>query len=182
MHHKTAFPLVVVSWVLACFPANPTVAQSTERIGGSWFASEGTIGLVLQKGDSHPYFLFGRCNKLRRHVDLNLEIEPKLFGDAIAREDYIIMRWGDQRSKVDSFVEGISLNEAGRYVWSLSLTANPKLVNFWLEASRLELTVGVRQRDMFKARQNYVLPDEDRQAAISSFIRSCFSDEPPVLR
>ena len=39
-----------------------------------------------------------------------------------------------------------------------------------------------RVKDTFKARQTYLLPDEDRQAALSSFIRFCFSDVAPALR
>jgi len=182
MRIKMGLWLVIVSSVFVHFSAMPAVAQSTQRIGGSWFATEGKIGLVLKKGDFHPYFIYGECEKPRRQVRLNLEIEPKLFGDAVAREEYIVVRWGNENSKVDSIVEGIFLNEGGRYAWSPFLMAGMGTVNFWLHASRLEFTVGVREKDTFKARQTYLLPDEDRQAALSSFIRFCFSDVAPALR
>src|SRR5262249_61710429 len=106
--------LVIVSSVFVHFSAMLAVAQSTQRIGGSWFATEGKIGLVLKKGDFHPYFMYGECEKPRRQVRLNLEIEPKLFGDAVAREEYIVVRWGNEK---------IFLNEAGRYTWSPFLMA-----------------------------------------------------------
>jgi len=48
--------------------------------------------------------MYGECEKPHRRVRLNLEIEPKLFADAAAREDYIIVRWGNGSSNVDSIV------------------------------------------------------------------------------
>ena len=96
MHIKVGIWLAIISWGVAHFSAMSAVAQSTQRILGSWFASEGKIGLVLKKGDLHPYFLHGECEKPRRQVRLNLEIEPKLFGDAVAREEYIVVRWGNE--------------------------------------------------------------------------------------
>jgi hypothetical protein len=182
MNKRAGIQFAMISWALAWFPATAAVAQSTERIGGSWFASEDKVGLVLKKGDLHPYFMYGECEKLRHQVRLNLEVEPKLFGDAVAREEYIIVRWGNGSSNVGSIVEGIFLNEAGRYVWSPFLTAGLETVNFWLHASQLEFTVGVREKDAFKARQTYILPGEDRQLALNSFIRFCFGDVTPARR
>jgi hypothetical protein len=182
MKKRAGIQFAMICWALACFPVTTAVAQSTERIGGSWFANEDKVGLVLKKGDLHPYFMYGECEKPHRRVRVNLEIEPKLFADAVAREDYIIVRWGNGSSNVDSFVEGIFLNEAGRYVWSPFVVADLETVNFWLHASQLELTVGVREKDGFKARQNYILPGEDRQWALNSFIRFCFGDVTPPRR
>jgi hypothetical protein len=182
MKKESGVQFAMICWALACFPATAAVGQPTERIGGSWFASEDKVGLVLRKGDFHPYFMHGECEKPHRRARLNLEIEPKLFGDAVAREEYIIVRWGNGSSNADSIVEGIFLNEAGRYVWSPFLAANLETVNFWLHASQLELTVGVREKDVFKARQTYILPDEDRQSALNSFIRFRFGDAIPPRR
>jgi hypothetical protein len=182
MRKRPGIQFAMLYWALACFPATAAVAQSTERIGGSWFATEDKVGLVLSKGDFHPYFLYGECEKPHRRLRLNLEIEPKLFGDAVAREEYIIVRWGNGTSNVDSMVEGIFLNEAGRYVWSPFLTAGLETINFWLHASQLEFTVGFREQDVFKARQTYILPGEDRESALNSFIRSCFGDITPARR
>jgi hypothetical protein len=176
MEKRAGIQLAIISWLLACLPATAAVAQSTQRIGGSWFATDGKMGLVLKKGDAHPYFLYGECEKAHRHVRLQLEIEPKLLGDAIAREEYIVVRWSDRGSKVDSIVDRVFLNEVGKYGWSPSLTANLETVSFWLRASRLELTIGVREKNVFNARQTYLLPDEDRETALSSLIRFCFSD------
>jgi hypothetical protein len=164
----------VIAWVAAHFAGTAVLAQSTQKIPGSWIVNDGKIGLVLQKDDNHPYFLYGDCGKSGRDVRLNLEVEPKLFGDAITKEEYILVRWDDGTTKVDSIVEGVFLNEAGPYGWSPFFTVNSKMIDFWLRASRLELTVGVRQKDLFQARQNYLLPDENRREALASFMQSCF--------
>jgi hypothetical protein len=172
--------------VVACVSAHSAgmavFAQSAQRVSGSWFANEGKVGLVFQKGDFHPYFLYGDCEKPRREVRLNLEIEPKLFADAIAKEEYIIVRWGDGSTNLDSIVEEIFLNEAGRYGWSPRLTANQEIIDFWLRAARLELTVGARKKGMFSARQSYLLPSENRREAVASFMQSCFGAVSPNTR
>jgi hypothetical protein len=172
--------------VVACVSAHTAgmvvFAQSAQRVSGSWSASEGKVGLVLQKGDNHPYFLYGHCQKPGREVRLNLEIEPKLFGDAIAKEEYIIVRWSDGTTNVDSIVERIFLNEAGQYGWSPSLTVGQQTIDFWLRAGRLELTVGVREKDGFNARQSYLLPNENRREAVASFMQSCFGAVSPNAR
>src|SRR5262245_38983492 len=104
MHVRLGIWCAVVAFVSA-YPAGMVVlAQSAQRVSGSWFASEGKVGLVFQKGDNHPYFLYGHCEKPGREARVNVEIEPKLFGDAIATEKYIIIRWGDGTTNVDSIV------------------------------------------------------------------------------
>jgi hypothetical protein len=182
MSSKLGICCAVVACVSAHSAGMVVFAQSAQRVSGSWFASEGKVGLVFQKGDYHPYFLYGRCEKPGREVRLNLEVEPKLFGDAIAKEKYIIVRWGDGTTNVDSMVEEIFLNEAGRYVWSPSLTVGRETIDLWLRAGRLELTVGVREKNVFNARQSYLLPDENRREAVASFMQSCFGAESPNSR
>jgi hypothetical protein len=182
MNKRAGVQFAIVSWALACLPATATVAQSTQKVGGSWFTNEERIGLVLEKDGLHPYFMYGECERPRRQVRLNLEIEPKLFGDAVAREQYIIVWWSNGTSKIDSAVEAILLNEAGPYGWSPSLTVGLATVNFWLHAPQLEFTIGVREDGVFKPRQTYLLPNENRQAALSSFIRFCFGDASPAPR
>jgi hypothetical protein len=182
MHIRIGIWWAIIPWMLAHVPAMSAAAQSTQAISGSWFANEGKIGLVLKKGDLHPYFLYGECEQPRHQIRLNLEVEPKLFADAVARGEYIVVRWGNGTSKLVSIVEGIFLNEAGQYGWSPFLMANLEIVNFWLRAPQLEFTLGVREKDVFNARQTYLLPDEDRQATLNSFIRFCFGDVTPTLR
>jgi hypothetical protein len=182
MNKRAGIQFAIVSWAIACFPATATVAQSTQKVGGSWFTNEEKVGLVLRKDELHPYFMYGECERPRHWVRLILEIEPKLFGDAVTREQYIIVRWSNGTSKIDLSVEEIHLNEAGRYGWSPSLTAGLEVVNFWLQAPQLEFAIGVREKDVFKARQSYLLPNENRQAALSSFIRFCFGDATPAPR
>jgi hypothetical protein len=126
--------------------------------------------------------MYGECERPRHWVRLTLEIEPKLFGDAVTKEQYIIVRWSNGTSKIDLSVAEILLNEAGRYGGSPSLPAGREVVKFWLQAPQLEFTIGVREKDVFKARQTYLLPDENRQAALSSFIRFCFDDATPAPR
>jgi hypothetical protein len=172
--------------VVACVSAHSAgmavFAQSAQRVSGSWFANEGQVGLVFQKDDNHPYFLYGHCDKPRREVRLNLEIEPKLFGHAITKDEYIIVRWGNGTTNVDSIVEEIILNEAEPYGWSPRLTANQEIIDFWLRAARLELTVGARKKGVFSARQNYLLPSENRREAVASFMQSCFGAVSPNSR
>jgi hypothetical protein len=182
MRLKTGIWCAIVAWVSVPFAGTAVLAQSPQKISGSWFVSDGKIGLVLQKDDNHPYFLYGDCEKSGRDARLNLEVEPKLFGDAVAKEQYILVRWGDGSTTVDSIVEGIFLNEAGRYGWSPFFTVNSEMIDFWLRASRLELTVGVREKDVFKARQSYRLPDENRREALASFMKSCFGGVLPNPR
>jgi hypothetical protein len=79
MHIRIGIWLAIIPWMLAHVPAMSAAAQSTQAISGSWFANEGKIGLVLKKGDLHPYFLYGECEKPRHQVRLNLEVEPKLL-------------------------------------------------------------------------------------------------------
>ena len=62
------------------------LAQSPQKLPGSWFAGGEKFGLVFEKNDGHPYFAYGNCDKQRSRprARLNLEIDPKLFGDAVA--------------------------------------------------------------------------------------------------
>jgi hypothetical protein len=152
-------------------------AQSPQKLPGSWFAGGEKFGLVFEKNDNHPYFAYGDCDRQRSRprVRLNLEIDPKLFGDAIAAGRYIIVRWADDRSKGDLIVDGLNLIEDGPYLWSLLLTVSLETLDQWRTASHLQLTIGVREPDGsgLKSRHSYIMPDDDRQKALASFIRSC---------
>jgi hypothetical protein len=140
--------------------------------------------LVFNKNDGEPYFAYGTCDRPTpggRLARLNLDkIDPKLFSDAVATEKYIIVRWTDGRAPGDLFVDGLSLNESGGYLWSLSLAVDLKTLDQWRAASRLQLTLGVRESNGsgLKWRQSYVMPDDNRHRALATFIRSCSDGQP----
>ena len=152
-------------------------AQSPQKLPGSWVAGDERFGLVFEKNDGHPYFAYGNCDRQgsRAQARLNLEIDQKLFGDVIATRKYIIVRWIGDRSKGDLIVEGLTLIEDGPQMWVPWFMASLETLDQWRAASRVELTIGVREADGtgFESRHRYVLPDDNRQTALASFIRSC---------
>jgi hypothetical protein len=87
------------------------------------------------------------------------------------------VRWSDGGGSAgDLIVDHLSLNEFGPYLWPLSITLNREDLERWRTAPHLDLTVSVREAhgvDLVP-RQTYVLPDDDRQDALTSFIQSCF--------
>jgi hypothetical protein len=152
-------------------------AQSLQKLPGSWFASEDKFGLLFEKSDGELYFAFGRCDRTGAHAQarLDLDIDPKIFGDAISSGKYIVVRWRNDGSE-DLIVDKLMLNESGSVsLWSLSLAADLKTIGLWGEAQHLELTIGVRGTDGrgYVARQGYLLPDENRKKGLASFVRSC---------
>jgi hypothetical protein len=167
--------------LLAQGSATAAIAQSPQKVPGSWYAADNKFGLVAEKGDHHPHLAYGECDRRQLHprARLTLEIDPKFFGDAITASKYVIVRWNDDHSKGDLIADEVSLNEAGPYLWSLAMMINLDTLNHWLSSSYLVLTIGVREPDGsgFRSRHSYVMPEDNRQLALASFIRSCFDGQ-----
>ena len=181
MNRKLRFRFLLLA-LIACTIVTAGSARSTERVSGSWFANERLFGLVFQKTDIHPYFLYGNCETSPPSARVNLEVDPKLFGDAVTNGEYIIVQWTDGSSKADLYVEAIVLNEAGQHGWTPFVRVEVETLRLWASAPRLELTLGVRAKDGFKARQSYLLPNEGRTPVLNSFIQSCFAAQPAEVR
>ena len=156
-------------------------AQPSQKVLGSWFAGDDRFGLIVNKNDAEPSFAYGDCDrqKSRPQASLNLRIDPKQFGDAIAMGKYIIVRWTNNQAQGNLFVEGLRLNESGQYLWSLLLDVELETLDQWREASHLQLTLGLREADGpgFTWRRRYLMPDDNRQKALASFIQSCTGGE-----
>ncbi len=167
--------------MLAQGSAASAIAQSPQKLPGSWYAADNKFGWVIEKGDDEPHFAYGECDRRQLHprAKLTLEIDPKLFGDAITAGKYVIVRWADDRSTGDLIADGVGLNEVGPYLWSLLMMVNLDTLNHWLSSSYLVLTIGVRELDGsgFRSRHSYIMPEDNRQKALASFIRSCFKGQ-----
>ena len=181
MSRMTKLRHALFAILLAQGSAASAIAQSPQKLPGSWYAADNKFGLVVEKGDGEPHFAYGECDRRQLHprAKLTLEIDPKFFGDAITASKYVIVRWADDRSKGDLIADGISLNEAGPFLWSLLMTINLDTLNHWLSSSYLVLTIGVREPDGsgFRSTHSYIMPEENRQKALASFIRSCFEGQ-----
>ncbi len=88
---------------------------------------------------------------------------------------YIVVRWTNSQAQGNLFVEGLRLKERGQYLRSLPLDVELETLDQWREASRLQLTPGLREADGtgFTWRRRYLMPDKNRQKALASFISSC---------
>jgi hypothetical protein len=174
VHRRVMAGLLLASGMLAS-----ASAQSPKKVPGSWFASDDRFGLIVNKDDAEPSFAYGDCNrqKSRPQASLNLRIDPRQFADAIAMGKYIIVRWTDSQAQGNLSVEGLRLNEGGQYLWSLLLAVELETLDEWREASRLQLTLGLKEADGpgFAWRRSYVMPNDNRKKALAAFIRSCSS-------
>lgn len=164
-------------FLLTCGMLASALAQSPKKVPGSWSASGDKFGLLFDRDDTHPYFAYGNCDRQSSHpqATLNLELDPKLFGDAIAAGKYIIVKWTDNRLQGNLIAERLTLVEDGPFRWSLFLTVSLETLAQWQVAPRLQMTLGVGEFDGsdFESRQSYIMPDDSRQTALAAFISSC---------
>jgi hypothetical protein len=161
--------------VLPCAAAEPP-----QQIPGIWFGGHERFGLLFEEGDGHPYFAFGqydRATQARPKAQLTLDVDPKLFGDALADEKYVVVQWSDGRSTGVMIVDRLELNELGPPLWSPAMAVSLEVLDQWRTATHLELTVSVGeikgQALPFAPCRTYVMPDGNRQDALASFISSC---------
>jgi hypothetical protein len=152
-------------------------AQSPQKVPGSWFAGDDRFGLTVNKNDAQPSFAYGDCDrrKSRPQARLNLRIDPRQFGDALAMGKHIIVRWTNSQAQGNLSVEGLRLNESGQYLRSILLAVELETLDQWREPSRLQLTPGLREVNGpgFVWRRGYLMPDHNRKKAMASFISSC---------
>jgi hypothetical protein len=155
-------------------------AEPPEQVPGRWFGRPDRFGLLFAADDVHPYFAFGQCDRTqagRPRAQLQLDVDPKVLGDVLTGEKYIVMQWSDGHSTGNLIVDHLELNEFGPYLWAPSIAVGLEALDRWRTAPHLELTVGVGeikgQAFPFAPRKTYILPDDNRQDALASFIRSC---------
>jgi hypothetical protein len=160
----------LVSGALAQGPA-------IEDVGGSWFFSSGgelRTGIVSSPDDGEPHFLYLNCNGVGgRTALLNLEADPKHFADAIRDGRYIVLRSRVGASTIELTVDRVVLNEAGAYPWSLQIDLRSRsILEQWSQPGTLLMELGERDR-WFITHQVYRIPDQNRIAAVRSFMRRC---------
>jgi hypothetical protein len=157
----------------------PGIGAISRTNSGQWFADDGKFGLIPQAGALNFDFLYGECEKSKHQAVLHFEIDPKLYGDAVSNNKYVLIRVNrGQTEDEDIIVEKIALNEANQYGWSLEATVSSQMLDDWSRSSQLEFTVGVDGGGNFEGRQKYLTPNENRQAALTAFSRDCFQDQP----
>jgi hypothetical protein len=154
------------------------LAQTPERVSGEWFANSGKFGLVSQAGDSHPHFLYGECDRSKRRATVQLEIDPKLFADVLTTEKYLFVHVNNGQIQKPLAVTKISMSEAGKYGWLPEIDVDLQSLEGWSQGQHLTLAIAIGNYRETETRKEFLLPNENRQVALASFIRDCFGDQP----
>ena len=153
-------------------------AQSVEKLSGTWFENGGKFGLVSQAGDFHPTFIFGECDLSKRQAVVQIEVDPKLFADVLGTDEYIFLRVSNGQFRQTLDVSKIVRTESAKYGWLLQADVDAQKLGIWSEGSQLTFSVDVGNYSQSVTRKEYLLPNENQQWAITSFIQNCFRNQP----
>src|SRR5262249_58445286 len=88
---------LVLAASLASALSQPVAGEQIQKLPGLWFTNdEGNISqlaLLFAEGELHPYFMYGVCQRSTGVLKLDLEADPKYFGDAVTNSRYIIVQF-----------------------------------------------------------------------------------------
>jgi len=134
--------------------------------------------MLFLVGDFHPYFVNGVCDAAKRRATVQFDMDPKLYVEALTTNKYVFIRANNGEAQKDINIARLEMSEAAKYPWLLTTEVSMDTLLFWARGPQLTLSLELGNYQETVTRKKFVLANQNRSAALTSFVRDCFGYQP----